>query len=86
MLETYPNYTPKQISMTYWFVNPPNLPDFLTFPYSREQHAKTREDLGSLLNQLDHWLNNYWQQGINLPAKKPQPSKKDWVRAVSDIA
>lgn len=49
-------YEPEQISMTYWFVKPPQKPQSLTFSYSKEQHQETKEALQTLLDKLDLWL------------------------------
>lgn len=60
------HYTPEQISLTYWFVKLPNQPRSLTFDYNSNAHEKTKQDLTSLLSQLDLWREEYWQ-GKSLP-------------------
>ncbi|MGK7942384.1 MAG: PD-(D/E)XK nuclease family protein [Crocosphaera sp.] len=50
------NYSPEQISMTYWFVKIPHQPQSLTFQYSQELHQKNEQDLQYLLTNL----NQYW--------------------------
>lgn len=50
------NYPPEQISMTYWFVKLPKKPQSHTFQYSYKLHQQTKQDLISLLTNLDNWL------------------------------
>ena len=51
------DYSPEQISMTYWFVKIPQQPQSLTFQYSQELHQKNEEDLQNLLSNLhQYWL------------------------------
>lgn len=57
-----------RLSMTYWFVQSQTAsspdaapPRSYTFPYSEALHQQTRQDLDSLLTQLNHWLNDYDQ-------------------------
>ncbi|BBA79892.1 hypothetical protein RGRSB_1465 [cyanobacterium endosymbiont of Rhopalodia gibberula] len=61
------NYSPEDISLTYWFVKLPTKPQSLTFFYDRDKHKKNYEDLTILLNQLNNWLNEYTQENINFP-------------------
>lgn len=61
------DYSPEQISLTYWFVKLPQKPQSLTFKYDRQKHESTRQDLTRLLTQLDRWLCTYLHQGIALP-------------------
>ena len=49
-------YLPEQISMTYWFVKLPNTPESHVFNYDSQQHQQIKEDLHSLLNKLDLYL------------------------------
>jgi hypothetical protein len=49
------DFLPEQISLTYWFVKVPRVPQSLTFKYSRKQHKKNKKDLTHLLSRLDHW-------------------------------
>jgi hypothetical protein len=55
------DYTPEQISMTYWFVQAQPegdcqpVPQPLVFRYSLDQHERNRRDLTHLLLQLSHW-------------------------------
>lgn len=67
------DYTPEQISMTYWFVqaiasasSPTSEPEQLTFAYSTAQHQQTRQELSQLLHQLTDWLQHY-ETGAALP-------------------
>ncbi|VEP13265.1 conserved hypothetical protein [Hyella patelloides LEGE 07179] len=52
------DYSPEQISMTYWFVKLPKKTQSHTFSYSQEQHQKTEQDLTELLTNLDNWLSS----------------------------
>ncbi|ACK64387.1 conserved hypothetical protein [Rippkaea orientalis PCC 8801] len=61
------DYLPEEISLTYWFVKLPTQPQSLTFSYDSQQHQKNHQDLIHLLNQLQNWLENYWQKGIDFP-------------------
>lgn len=49
-------YTPEQISMTYWFVKLPKKPQSHTFQYNEKLHQQTKQDLTVLLKSLDNWL------------------------------
>jgi hypothetical protein len=60
-------YLPKQISLTYWFVKLPQKPKSITFTYNKQKHEQTKQDLTSLLNQLDICLNDYLNQNISFP-------------------
>jgi hypothetical protein len=60
-------YLPEQISMTYWFVQSQPHPQNHKFVYSDRLHAETEKELTSLLKQLDKWLENYHQHGIDFP-------------------
>lgn len=61
------DYPPEKISMTYWFVKLPTQPRSLTFFYDRTQHEKNHQDLTFLLTQLNNWLEDYVNQGIDFP-------------------
>jgi len=65
-------YLPRQISMTYWFVqsqasqtSKPE-PQSLKFAYSEATHQYTKAVLSKLLRQLTDWLQDY-QAGIPFP-------------------
>jgi hypothetical protein len=64
------DYSPAQISMTYWFVrgqlDRPNQPESITYPYDEQRHQQTQQDLSHLLNQLSNWLDRY-EQGEAFP-------------------
>ena len=60
------NYTPEQISMTYWFVKLPEKPQSHTFKYNSQQHKQTEEDLKSLLEKLDTLIT---EKDSNIPQK-----------------
>ena len=60
------DYSPEQISMTYWFVQSQPEPESLKFTYNAGLHAQTRRDLTGLLNQLTDWLRRY-EQGEEFP-------------------
>lgn len=53
------DFLPEQISLTYWFMKVPRVPQSLTFNYSEKQHQKNKEDLIELLSLLDRWRSNY---------------------------
>jgi len=55
------DYSPEQVSMTYWFVRPVgrSLPEKVTFSYDRETHRKTERDLRNLCDRLGDYLNRY---------------------------
>lgn len=53
------DYSPEQMSMTYWFVQTQPEPKSLKFAYDSEKHEQTRQDLNRLLTQLTHWLERY---------------------------
>lgn len=61
------SYLPQDISMTYWFVKLPTQPQSLSFSYDRAKHQKTRQNLVSLLDSLDQWLEDYQEK------RKPFP-------------
>ncbi|MBI4785047.1 MAG: PD-(D/E)XK nuclease family protein [Oscillatoriophycideae cyanobacterium NC_groundwater_1537_Pr4_S-0.65um_50_18] len=70
LAETSP-YAPDQISMTYWFVQPPAhaapldsarptpKPECFKFAYSEAQHQQTHQDLTRLLHQFRENLQQY---------------------------
>lgn len=56
------DYTPEQITMTYWFVrNTP--PQKVTIAYTQEFHQQTQQELGDLLEDLNVYLDQYQTQG-----------------------
>ncbi|MBD2250015.1 PD-(D/E)XK nuclease family protein [Nostoc parmelioides] len=59
-------YSPENISMTYWFVQSQGKPQNIQFTYSQNLHIQTAKKLDQLLGQLTKWLNNY-QQGTLFP-------------------
>ena len=61
-------YEPEQIQMTYWFVKS-GKPSSTTITYSQQQHRQTEQKLNALLNDLETWLQNYQQFGIDFPHK-----------------
>lgn len=68
------DYQPEQIVMTYWFVQasgqadaPSTIkPQFLQFQYNAVRHEQTRQELSSMLKQLNRWLQSY-QAGEPFP-------------------
>lgn len=50
------DYSPEQLSMTYWFVKLPTKPQSHTFTYNKQLHQKTKQDLTKLLTNLELWL------------------------------
>lgn len=66
------DYSPDQISMTYWFVqaqstpSAPIHPQNFKFRYSQALHEQTRQDLTRLLSQLTQWIQRY-QEGESFP-------------------
>lgn len=63
------DYSPEQVSMTYWFVQlqGEEPPQSLTFPYSQIEHDRTKQDLTNLLQQLTQWRQQYAEGGEFLP-------------------
>lgn len=59
-------YSPKQISMTYWFAQGEKGANFYTFSYSDTTHQAVHQALEQCLNQLSQWLQAYGQ-GQDLP-------------------
>ena len=53
------NFSPEEISLTYWFVKVSRMPQSLTFNYSQEQHQKTKKDLRQLLSLFEHWRSSH---------------------------
>ena len=60
------DYTPEQISMTYWFVQAKQAgrakqtqPQSLRIAYTEKLHQQTAQDLAHLLRQLTHYLERY---------------------------
>ncbi|MBE9197705.1 MULTISPECIES: PD-(D/E)XK nuclease family protein [unclassified Nodularia (in: cyanobacteria)] len=53
------DYLPKNISMTYWFVQSEGQPQNITFNYNSTQHQQTAKKLNQLLNKLTNWLEDY---------------------------
>jgi hypothetical protein len=64
------DYTPEQISMTYWFVKGKNSLNnqatSLEFKYNNQQHQQTQTELRQLLEQLRQGLGDYIQ-GTDFP-------------------
>lgn len=52
-------YLPKNISMTYWFVQSEVQPQNITFNYDSTQHQQTAQKLNQLLNKLTNLLEKY---------------------------
>ena len=63
------DYSPEQVSMTYWFaqVQAEEPPQSLTFTYSQTQHDRTKQDLTNLLQKLTQWRQQYADKGEFLP-------------------
>ena len=56
------DYTPEQVTMTYWFVkNTP--PQKVTIAYTQEFHQQTQQELADLLEDLNTYLDQYQSQG-----------------------
>jgi hypothetical protein len=66
-------YTPENISMTYWFVQSPEQPMSIKFAYDRIQHNKIAAELNTLLSNLTTWLQAYH-------ADQPFPQISDYVK------
>lgn len=60
-------YPPEKLSMTYWFVKPPQRPQFLTLEYSPAQHQQIQQELSQLLAQLRLWLGQWHHQKTDFP-------------------
>lgn len=61
------DYTPEQLSMTYWFVRLPREPENLTITYNRHKHEQTHQALTDLLSQLTQNLERYWHDDLPFP-------------------
>jgi hypothetical protein len=65
------DYLPKQISMTYWFVQSAGegvpVPQSLKFAYNATQHKKNLASLTRLLSDLTGWLQRYQEAGEPFP-------------------
>ncbi|MEA5468263.1 PD-(D/E)XK nuclease family protein [Spirulina sp. 06S082] len=59
------DFTPEQISLTYWFVG--SRPQSLKFSYNTVQHEQTRTDLTQLLTQLQEASDRYQTDQIPFP-------------------
>lgn len=68
------DYLPKQITMTYWFVQSQPKPKSLKFSYGSRRHEQTRKDLTRILTQLTDWLQRYQDKGEDFP-QVPEPSR-----------
>jgi PD-(D/E)XK nuclease superfamily len=68
LLETS-DYSPEQVSMTYWFaqLQGEEPPQSLTFTYSQTQHDRTKQDLTNLLYKLTQWRQQYADNSEFLP-------------------
>ncbi|MBD2522961.1 PD-(D/E)XK nuclease family protein [Nostoc sp. FACHB-133] len=53
------DYSPENISMTYWFVQSEGKPQNIKFNYNTVQHTKIAKKLNQLLSQLTNWLEDY---------------------------
>ncbi len=58
------DYSPEQISMTYWFVQSPGKPKNIKFNYDINQHQQTAKRLNQLLGKLSQWLEGYQQNDL----------------------
>lgn len=63
------DYSPEQISMTFWFVQlqGESAPQKLTFTYDRTQHDRTKQDLTNILHKLTQWRQQYADRGEFFP-------------------
>lgn len=52
-------YLPKNISMTYWFVQAKDQPKNMQFKYNTRQHQQTEQELNQILSNLTNWLEQY---------------------------
>lgn len=65
------NYSPEQITLSYWFVRPHVAqteapPTHLKFPYNRDIHEQTRQELQQILMTLTAYLHQF-EAGNSLP-------------------
>jgi len=63
------DYSPEQVSMTYWFVQlrGEEPPQKLTFNYNQTEHDRTKQDLTQILHQLSDWRHRYTEGGEFFP-------------------
>ena len=91
------DFLPEQISLTYWFVKVPRVPQSLTFNYSEKQHKKNKKDLVELLSLLDHWRLSYLSNEEKFCSHLPNCSKScpyyssssnstNWQKIINEIA
>jgi hypothetical protein len=66
LLAATTDYSPEQISMTYWFAQGERGATVYTFHYTQAQHQQVENDLTQQLQQLQYWLNDY-ARGQDLP-------------------
>ena len=63
------DYSPEQVSMTYWFVQlqGEEPPQKLTFNYNLTEHDRTKQHLTEILHQLTDWRQRYTEGGEFFP-------------------
>ncbi|MBR8834018.1 MAG: PD-(D/E)XK nuclease family protein [Stigonema ocellatum SAG 48.90 = DSM 106950] len=66
-------YSPENISMTYWFVQSDGKLQSIKFSYNKIDYEQTAKKLSQLLGKLTKWLGGY-QQGKEFP-QVPEGSK-----------
>ncbi len=54
------DYSPENLSMTYWFVQSPENLSYHTIAYNTTKHQQTQQALAALVTQLHRWLAD-WQ-------------------------
>ncbi|MEA5578240.1 PD-(D/E)XK nuclease family protein [Anabaena sp. UHCC 0451] len=54
-------YLPKNISMTYWFVQSKDQPKNIQFKYDTRKHKQTGQELKQILSNLTKWFEEYHQ-------------------------
>ncbi len=80
-------YLPEQISMTYWFVKLPQQPKHYTFSYSFEKHLQIKNDLTTLLTNLDQWLSGDTSSDFphKVNCESSCPFRQDFLDLLGDI-
>jgi hypothetical protein len=65
------DYTPKQITFTYWFIQSSPQPKSVQIGYTLKQHHQTKSDLLDLLGKLTTWLDAYRTEREPFPQAAP---------------
>jgi len=59
------NYSPSQLSMTYWFVKLPHKLQSMTIQYNEAMHEKNRQDINNILDKIDESMDSYFDFSLD---------------------